>query len=81
MLYSLVENHSWQAMATLFKKAAVKGKVRPQGGGGGGIALSIDRNTKLLPRAKAMRRNMTGEECQLWFSDFPIEIYWRNLKE
>ena len=25
------------------------------------------KNTKLLPRAKEMRRNMTKEECHLWF--------------
>ena len=55
-------------------------EVRPQGGrgtaegGGGGITLSTAKNPKLLPRAKEMRKNMTKEECHLWFD------YLRNYK-
>ena len=29
--------------------------------------MPIAKNTELLPRAKEMRRNMTREECHLWF--------------
>ena len=44
--------------------------------------MAIDKNDKLLPRARELRRNMTPHERKLWYMflrKYPVKIYKQRI--